>query len=90
MKEGISRTGQLQGDSVLLHTKHKRENLIRIRNLTKVTSKPRNVKGTNCVIFVQCASSDERRNRCSKLFTGLIIAMPVHNQSNIYVVINFK
>lgn len=50
-----------------------------IRNMSKVTSKPR-----KCGIFVQCASSDEHRNRCSKLFTGLIIVMPLHNQNNIY------
>lgn len=34
--------------------------------------------------FVQPASSDEHRNRCSKLFTGLIIAMPIHNQNNLH------
>lgn len=56
-----------------------------IRNMSKVTSKPR-----KCGIFVQCASSDEHRNRCSKLFTGLIIVMPLHNQNNIYVIINFN
>lgn len=52
MKEDISRMGQLQVDSVLLHTKHKRENPSGIRNLTKVTSQPKNVKGRNCLIFV--------------------------------------
>lgn len=35
VKEGISRMGLHLVDSVLLHTTHKRENLIRIRNLTK-------------------------------------------------------
>lgn len=50
MKEDISRMGQLQVDSVLLHTKHKRENPSGIRNVTKVTRKPRNVKGKKIVL----------------------------------------
>lgn len=60
MKEDISRMGQLQVDSVLLHTKHKRENSRGIRNLTKVTGQSKNIKGKNCLIFVYPVSSDEQ------------------------------
>lgn len=52
MKEDISKMGQLQVDSVLLHTKNKRENITGIRNMTKVINKLGNVRGTSCVLFL--------------------------------------
>lgn len=52
MKEGISRMDQLQVDSILQHTKHKRQNLIGVIKLAGVTSKPRHAKGKSFILFV--------------------------------------